>query len=366
MSKKITAAVILVLVLLLAVIVKMVSGIENTKEETQKVVVGLVLPGDRTEVGWNGDHYQNAKDAADELGVELLVRDNVAEGSGTLETAVKSLADSGSKLILLASFNYPEEMFGYMKDHKDITFFGLPSESGFPNYKAYAGRAYQARFLAGVIASLNSKSGKLGYVGAMSNSEVNRGINAFALGARRVNPKAKVYVAWTNSWDDEAVERENVDKLVKDYGVDALGYHQNRYNVIDEAEKLGVMTVAYSMKQSSYSPNVLASTATSWKSVYREVIRDFLQQKNSVSNYWVGADKGAIEIPFFSTAVSDSAKLVINGYLDSLKNGMDVFAGPIYDNHHKKRCDKNEVVSDMVLRGEMDWFVDGVTIYETR
>lgn len=364
MSKRIKFAVAVVMVALLVIIFNMVNGFEGKKEEVENNVIGLILPGAITEEGWNGDHYKSVKSVSDELGVELLVEENVKEGSGQIAAATKRLIAAGAKMIILGSFNFPAEIEEDMRVHQDISFYGISGELDIPNFVAYSSRAYQARYLAGVIAGLNTKTDKLGYVAAMNNSEVNRGINAFTLGARRVNPKAKVYVAWTNSWDDGVVERENVNKLVKGAGVDVLGYQQNRLNVLEESEALGVMSVAYSLKTSPYSPNVLASTVTNWAKVYKEIVQDFLQKKHSVNNYWVGADKDAIEIQFYSSAVSDSSRKVVEEILESLKNGMDVFAGPIYDNRHKKRCDKNEVISDLILRDDMSWFVDGVTIYE--
>lgn len=366
MSRRITIAVALVFAVLLTLIVRMVNGYEAPREEVRKVIVGIVLPGSVTEVGWNGDQYRSVKSVTDDLGVELMVRENVAEGTGDVERAVNQFVEAGTRLIILGSFNYPSEIDSCIKAHKDVAFYGISEGNENPNFKPFSTRAYQARFLSGVIAGLNSKTGKLGYVAAMNNSEVNRGINAFTLGARRVNPKAKVFVRWTNSWDDEVMEKRNVDVLVKDAGVDVLGYHQNRVSVLEEAESLGVMAVAFSLEKSDFSPLVLSSATANWSGVYREIIQDYLQQKKSVSNYWVGADKGAVEIQFFSSAVSDSARQVVEGLLDSLKNGMDVFAGPIYDNHRRKRCDKNEVISDLILRGEMNWFVDGVAIYEDR
>lgn len=366
MSKRITLAVFLVSIVLLAVIVNMVNGFGTKKDEIRKNVIGLILPGSISEDGWNGDHYRSVKSVTDELGSELVVMENVKEGSGQVANAAKSLVEAGAGMIILCSYNFPGEMENYIKEQRDVSFYGISNELDLKNFTAYSARVYQARYLAGVIAGLNTRTNKLGYVAAMNNSEVNRGINAFALGARRVNPKVKVYVAWSNSWDNVSVERENVNKLVKDAGVDVLGYHQNRTHVLEEAEAQGVMSVAYSLKASPYSPNVLGSTATNWSMVYKEIIQDYLQKKHSVNNYWVGADKNAIEVPFLSDAVSDSAKQVVGGLLDSLKNGMDVFAGPVYDNHRKKRCDKNEVISDIILRGEMDWFVDGVMVYENQ
>lgn len=53
----------------------------------------------------------------------------------------------------------------------------------------------------GIVAGMNTKSDKVGYVAAQdsSNSEVTGGIDAFAIGVAAVNPEAKIYVAVTTA-----------------------------------------------------------------------------------------------------------------------------------------------------------------------
>lgn len=55
--------------------------------------------------------------------------------------------------------------------------------------------------MSGIVAGLNTKTNKIGYVAAQdsSNSEVTGGIDAFAMGIASVNPDAVVYVKVTNS-----------------------------------------------------------------------------------------------------------------------------------------------------------------------
>ena len=85
-------------------------------------------------------------------------------------------------------------------------------------------RAYEARWLAGRLAAMNSKRGVAGYVAGFPVPEVVQGINAFALGMRSVNPKATVRVVWLNSWFDPAREREAALTLVNQ-GADVLANH---------------------------------------------------------------------------------------------------------------------------------------------
>ena len=65
-----------------------------------------------------------------------------------------------------------------------------------PNVGIYNARFYEGRYLNGVIAGKMTKSNILGYVAAFPIPEVLQGINAFARGARSVNPKAEVRVIW--------------------------------------------------------------------------------------------------------------------------------------------------------------------------
>ena len=44
--------------------------------------------------------------------------------------------------------------------------------------------------------------------------------------------------------------------------------------------------------------------------------------------------------------------------------GNNIFYGTIYDNTGVLRCSEDETLSDATLFNNMDWYVDGVVIYE--
>ena len=68
----------------------------------------------------------------------------------------------------------------------------------------YTLRAYQARYLSGLVAGKMTKSNTLGYVASFPVPQVVRGINAFTIGAQEVNPQAKARVVWVSNWYDPA------------------------------------------------------------------------------------------------------------------------------------------------------------------
>ena len=57
------------------------------------------------------------------------------------------------------------------------------------------------------MAGLKTETNVIGYVAAFNIPEVVRGINAFTLGVRSVNPDAVVKVKWTNTWYDPTKEK---------------------------------------------------------------------------------------------------------------------------------------------------------------
>lgn len=335
------------------------------REKDNKTKVGFILSGAFDENGWNGMHYNGMKKACDTLGVELLVKENVKEFNGECKSAIKELVEEGAGLIILSSYNYSEEVKDEIKKYPEISFYANSSEYHDENMTSYFARMYQARYLAGVVAGMKTESGKIGYVAAMNNNEVNRGISAFAMGVRRVNPTAEVIVAWSGDWDKEEEEKRLAEALVKDEGVDILTYHQNRPNVVDMAEQLGVYSIGYHEALSGKSENYLMSVVCDWEMVYKELVKSYLSGKaNEKENYWIGMEVEAVGLSEYSELISGEIRQRIKAEKKDIISGKDVFSGVIYDTDGTLRCGEKEMISDEVLLERFDWFVEGVRFYE--
>ena len=77
-----------------------------------------------------------------------------------------------------------------------------------------------------MAAGAATESNLIGYVAAFPIPEVLRGINAFTLGVREVNPSAQVQVVWTSTWFDPPVEKTAAESLL-DAGADVIAMHQD-------------------------------------------------------------------------------------------------------------------------------------------
>lgn len=355
-----------VFVITLVVLGIIIAGIAFSGYKKSAVTkIGLILTGEAGDQGWNGVHYDGVAYACEELGAELLVKENISEGNGMCVEAVHELASEGASMIILSSYTYPEEVKDVVGTYPEIAFYGISAENYADNMTSYFGRIYQARYLAGIIAGLQTESNEIGYVAAMPNNEVNRGINAFALGVKSVNPSASVHVKWTDSWDNEAAEKNAAKTLIKEKGVDVLTYHQNQHYTVLAADEADIYSIGYNEKMEDVSDKYLTAVVWNWRELYHKIIREhMLGKSNSVKQHWFGIDTGVVELSEYSPLVSEEARLQVEKAKKDIMEGKDVFSGVIYDNEGVQRCDEGENISDEILLEKMDWYAEGVVIDE--
>lgn len=348
-------------VLLGIILIIMLFG--NVKND--RVKVGFILSGTIDEEGWNGRHYQGIAAACEELDAELVVKENIKEHTGVCGQAIKELEKAGVGMIVLSSYGYSEEVKELVKEYPEITFYASSSEHHVDNMTSYFARMYQARYLSGIIAGMKTQSDVIGYVAAMPNNEVNRGINAFTLGVRRVNEDARVVVTFTGTWDDEKTEKEAAKSLIEEVQADVLTYHQNKNHVIVAAEDAGVYSIGFHQQFEGFSPKYLTSAVYEWRLIYRTIIREFIRgEENSRHNYWVGIESGAVALSEFSPEISADIRAEVERARSEILAGKDVFSNTIYDNNGRLRCDEGEIISDEMLLESFDWYVEGVEFYE--
>lgn len=350
-------------VLLLAAIVVIVMYF-STSEDDGTTKIGYIMTGSTDEPGWNGMNYKGIEKVCNNLGVELIVKENVLEGTGSCTVAVSELAEAGAEMIILSSFGYPGEVQSLIDKYPEISFYGISSQYYAENMSSYFGRMYQMRYLTGIIAGMITESDNIGYVAAMANDEVNRGINAFTLGVKRVNPEATVNVMWTDSWDDEEKAKSVANTLISE-GADVLAYHQNQPYVIEAADAAGVYSIGYNEVAEGFSDKYLTAAVWNWEYLYYDIIKEFMQGRaNSRQHHWCGIETGAIELSEFSPLVTEEIRAEVEKAKKEILSGNDVFSGEIYDKDGIMRCGEDEFISDAALMDDFEWYVDGVVIHE--
>ena len=201
--KKIAIVSILIFLIIIGGIIAINSSDKNEKKEKTKV--GFILNGKVNDNSWGESHYIGMEKCKEELGLEVIYKEKTPVDKNCMKV-IEELIDEGCKIIICNSVEYGKWEKKVADKHKDIYFLHATGNLVGDNYASYFGRIYQVRYLSGIVAGLQTKSDKIGYIASFNIPEVNRGINAFTLGVRSVNKDAKVYVDWCKSWtgDKEA------------------------------------------------------------------------------------------------------------------------------------------------------------------
>ena len=364
MSKKYKMGILFIAILIIVVIFLLIFKIESS-EENVTLKIGYIMSGKKEDTGWNSEHYIGIKSACDMADIELVLKEDVKEFSGTCNLAIQELAKAGANMIILSSYGYSQEVKDIIKDYPEIVFYANSSEYHEANMTSYFARVYQARYLSGIIAGMMTKNDKIGYVAAMENNEVNRGINAFTLGVKRVNKDAEVVVYWTDTWEDKEKEVIAANTLIKEAQVDIITYHQNRAYVAEVAAEQGIYCIGYHMPPENVLPTYLTTVKCEWELVYKELLGEFLKGKaNLKRNYWVGMEVQAVGLAEYSALISEEIKTEVEIAQQEILSGRAIFSGSIYDTTGRLRCREGEMISDEVLLEQFDWFVKGVKVYE--
>ncbi|MGB9731170.1 MULTISPECIES: BMP family ABC transporter substrate-binding protein [Calditerrivibrio] len=322
--------------------------------------VGFVYVGPVGDGGWTYAHDLGRQEMAKLPFVKKTQYiESVPEGADATRV-ITNLAQKGYNLIFTTSFGYMDPTIEVAKKFKNVVFMHCSGYKTADNVGNYFGRMYQARYLSGIIAGSMTKSNIIGYVAAHPIPEVIRGINAFTLGVRSVNPKAVVKVVWTNTWFDPATERNAADSLL-DVGADLLTMHQDTPATLQAAEKRGKFVIGYNSDMRKYAPNgFLTAPVWNWGVLYKEIATQVSNGTWKPSSIWWGLDKGIIDLAPLSPKIpSEIVKKVELEKRDIISGKNKIFVGPLKDNSGKIVVPARKVMSDQELLS-MNFFVEGV------
>ena len=313
------------------------------------------------EAGWTFQHDQGRLAMEQALGgqVRSTVVEAVAEGTDS-ERVFRDLAAQGHQLIFATSFGYLEPALRVAADHPTVKFEHAGGYKTAANLNTYNARYYEARWLAGWLAGMQSKTGVAGYVAGFPVPEVVQGINAFALGMRAANPKAEVKLVWLNAWFDPARERDAALTLINQ-GADVLSNHSGSPAVAQVAEEKGVMLLAYQSDMARFAPKAqLAAITHHWGGHYTQVAQAVLAGRWAAKPVWGGLKDGLVQLSAVNPALPAAVKAGLAQRQQALMAGkLQPFAAPLVDNSGRSRLEKGALDDGQIA--SMDWLVQGVT-----
>ncbi|TCL56812.1 nucleoside-binding protein [Hydrogenispora ethanolica] len=165
-----------------------------------------------TDVGGLGDKSFN--DAAYD-GLKMLQKQYGAEikvvESSKMEDYVpnlKSLADQKFDVIWAIGFLMQDALTEVAKAYPDQHFGIIDAEIKSPNVRSVLFKEHEGSFLVGVIAAMDSKKHKVGFVGGMEFPLIKRFEAGYRAGVKAANPKTQVFSQYAGAFDNPTKGKE--------------------------------------------------------------------------------------------------------------------------------------------------------------
>jgi len=328
-----------------------------------EITAAFVLSGPVGDLGWDWAHDQGRQYAEDQTGATTLFVESVFDFDGEFfkEVAVDFIENEGADIIFGTSFSYMDPMLELAAEYPDVVFeHALGYKMNDTNFGNFDGRMYQPHYLSGMAAGAMTESGLIGYVAAFPIPAVIRGINAFTLGVHEINPNAEVYVNWTFTGFDPAIEGDTASALLE-AGADVIAMQQDSTAAGVAAQDAGARWVASTRDMRDSAPDAfITAPVWNWGPRYAEIIEAVAAGTYTPGAYWGGMDDGIVDLAPLADDVPGEVADRIGEVAELIRTGAwDVFTGPINDQDGAERVAAGETMEDGPMLG-MDWFVEGV------
>ncbi|MBU3915870.1 BMP family ABC transporter substrate-binding protein [bacterium] len=355
--------------------------------EEKKLKAGFIYVGPVGDFGWTNAHDVGRKFAEKQLPwLETVYVESVAEADSS-RIIDRLFQEQNADVVFTTSFGYMKETLKAGNKYPDKILMHCSGFQQTENVGTYFIDLYQDYYLNGLMAGALTKTNKIGYVAAFPIPELVRHIDAFALGIKAVNPKAKLQVRWTYAWYGPDKAKEAAEAMIGD-GVDTLAFTEDTPAVIEvgqEHSKKGKQIYTFS----HYSPmqpygldSVVSGQLVDWGPMYVKILKSIKDGNWSNKDlWWLTAEKGAILGGSFDNVINpkfvDALKavqtdspdfgklsvydLIMKRYAQMQKgtDEFDPFQGPISDNAGNLRIKEGEKASKEDLLSIM-YFVDNV------
>jgi basic membrane protein A and related proteins len=327
----------------------------------EKLKVGFLYVGPRDDYGYNYAADQGRLAMEKKLPyVETVFAENVPENAEA-ERVMEQMIRGGAKIIFPTSYGHLDPAMNVAKKHPEVVFLHQGGLKNSDNVGTYFGEIWQPVYAAGIVAGKVTKSNKLGFIVAHPIPQVLLNINAFALGARSVNPNVTTTVVFTADWCNPAKNTEAANSLISQ-GVDVLTQHQDCPGpVIQAAERAGAFSVGYHADAAPLAKTKwLTGAMWTWGNLYSDMVQQVVDGKWTSSVYRAGLKDGVVDLASFGEAVPADVRTMATAAKEKvLKGELTPFQGPIKDQGGKVRIEAGKRPTTAELE-TIDYLVEGV------
>lgn len=305
--------------------------------------------------GWTYWHELGRKALEEMFGgrVETRAFENVSPENAS--TVIENCLSDGTDVIFAVSPVFIDACIRQSAAHPGSKILSCSLLASYHNVRSYYLRIYEAKFLLGAIAGAMTDNDRIGYIADYPIYGTPASINAFAMGAQMVNPRAKIYLDWStlpNHDPEAALAAQNVH-IISNRDISAPHLDSRAFGLYHEQD--GVITN-------------LAMPVWNWSKLYQGIVRSIFtgawsdegaHNADRAMSYFMGMSTDAIDV-ISSSRLPARLQRFVDLLHERLHSGAFLpFVGPIIDQSGTIRLEKDVALppQDIIL---MDYLVDNV------
>lgn len=284
--------------------------------------------------------------------IETLYYNNVTQEN--VEIYIQKAVEEGCNIVFTTTPAFAQASVKAAIEHPNVKFMNCSVNTSHRYIRTYYIRMQEAKFLMGAIAGAMADNNIITYIADYPLYGTIAHINAFALGAKMVNPRAKIHLDWRCLKDNDVMENLKTlspscfstrDMLMPDEDLRYFGIYQ-----MEDGEMRN-----------------LAMPLLHWGKFYEQLIRQIMDgswnhddtSANKAINYWWGMSAGVIDV-ICSRNLPIGTQRLIELLKKTINNGeFNVFSGVLYSQDGIVQPDPNHILTpDEVV--SMDWLAENV------
>lgn len=278
-----------------------------------------------------------------------------ADSEAEVEEAIEKAIAAGCNLIFTTATQMVNQSVRSAILHPKVRIYNCSIKMSYSSIHTYYARMYESKFLMGAIAAALARSDKLGYVADYPIYGTLANINAFALGAKMINPFVEIYLEWSKVKGQSARERLEQAGIVfiSDSDMITPEHASREYGL-------------YTKKEDGTLVN-LATPIWHWGKFYERIIKNLCsgnteadaQKGKKAVNYWWGMSADVIDV-ICSKDMPHGTYRLIEFLKNSIRAGaFHPFDGPIYAQGGVLRCEEGQTIGPEEII-TMDWLAENV------
>lgn len=338
-------------------------SVNTEPEDKGKSLLNIILGSPRIEIAfiydfdpktsvWAAAHARGQKYLEEKLGSSVQINTYLCEGNAdeVMENAVRK----GANVIFATTPTLISPCRRIAAQNNSITVFNCALSMPYTGVRSYYSRIYQAKFITGAIAGAMATENRIGYLSNYPIMGSTASINAFALGARLTNPRAKISLKWTCTAGDPIVE-------LRKEGVTVFSNRDS--DTINDLLPWGSGTYI-EIPGGKFRP--LASPISKWGIYYEKTVQtllnggvDKLRDRENAVNDWWGMDTGLVDL-MLAEDLPEGLKQLAEYLKKGIISGeLDPFLVRIRNQQGEEVCDGVHTLELDELM-QMEWLCDNV------